>query len=95
MISPQVTSELIDAISDGSQPTAVEALAEHEELSDRELDVVRLLGRGMSNAEIAAELCLSEATVKTHLAHIMAKWGVRDRVQTLIRAARADIVRLT
>ncbi|MEI3867525.1 response regulator transcription factor [Microbacterium sp. CCNWLW134] len=95
VISPSVTTELISSIRDGAGPTTVESLADHEQLSDRERDVVVLLGRGMSNAEIAAELHLSEATVKTHLGNVMAKWGVRDRVQTLIRAARADIVRLT
>lgn len=95
VISPSVTTALIAAIRDGAQPTTVDALDAHETLSERELHVVQLLGRGMSNAEIAAELHLSEATVKTHLSHVMSKWGVRDRVQTLIRAARADIVRLT
>lgn len=95
VISPSVTHELIASLREGAPAAPVEELAEHEVLSDRELEVVKLLGRGMSNAEIAAELHLAEATVKTHLGHVMAKWGARDRVQTLIRAARANIVQLT
>jgi DNA-binding NarL/FixJ family response regulator len=92
VISPQVTRELVESVSQGQQPVEIVPLNESELLSERELDIVRLLAKGHSNAEMADELHISEATVKTHLGRVMAKWGVRDRVQTLIRAARADVV---
>lgn len=66
-----------------------------EVLSERELEVVSLLAQGMSNAEIGAALFLSEATVKSHLSRITAKWGVRDRIQVLIRAAQLGLVTLS
>jgi len=93
VLSPSVTSELVASIRETPEPPRPVTLSAVETLSERELDVVRLLGQGLSNSEIAAELHLSEATVKTHLGNVMAKWGVRDRVQTLIHAARAGIVR--
>ena len=93
VLSPSVTSELVASIRETPEPSRPVKLSAVETLSERELDVVRLLGQGLSNSEIAAELHLSEATVKTHLGNVMAKWGVRDRVQTLIHAARAGIVR--
>lgn len=92
VVSPQVTRELVESISRSPLPAQPVPLTTAEALSERELAIVRLLAKGRSNSEIAGELHISEATVKTHLGRVMAKWGVRDRVQTLIRAARADIV---
>ncbi len=62
-------------------------------LSERELGVVRLVAQGLSNAEIAAGLYLSEATVKSHIVRILAKLGLRDRVQVAVYAYEHGIVR--
>ena len=71
----------------GGPPPAV------AELTQRELEVLRLVARGLSNAEIARELFLSGATVKTHLAHVMQKLDLRDRVQAVVLAYESGLIR--
>lgn len=91
VLSPQVTGKLIASIKHAPQPE-VRGLAEHEEPTDRERETLEMLATGKSNAEIARAMNVSEGTVKAHLSSLMSKWNVRDRVQLLIRAARAGLV---
>jgi DNA-binding NarL/FixJ family response regulator len=62
------------------------------DLSDREVEVLQLMARGLSNQEIANELFVSNTTVKTHVSHILTKFGVRDRVQAVVEAYDSGIV---
>jgi DNA-binding NarL/FixJ family response regulator len=91
LLAPSVTKRLIQEFSRGAvaQQSAPAAL---EELTPRELEVFKLIARGMSNAEIAAELVVSETTVKTHVARVLMKLGVRDRVQAVVLAYESGVV---
>lgn len=93
VLSPRVAKELVTSVQSGAA-SATRELGRDEELTERELEVVSLLAQGMSNVEIAAAMFVSEATVKSHLGRITAKWGVRDRIQVLIRATQLGLVTL-
>jgi DNA-binding NarL/FixJ family response regulator len=92
LLAPAVTRRLIEDYCDGPAP-GNPAGGAAARLSERELGVVRLVARGLSNAEIAATLYLSEATVKSHIARTLAKLGLRDRVQIAVYAYEHGIVR--
>jgi DNA-binding NarL/FixJ family response regulator len=89
LLSPAVTKRVIERFSRIPRPASETTL---DELSERERDVFRLIARGLSNAEIGQELFISETTVKTHVTHILAKLGLRDRVQAVVLAYRAGLV---
>lgn len=86
-LGPTVVRRLV-ATYVGAAPVEV---AELDSLTGRELEVLRVMARGLSNAEIGAELYLTENTVRTHVAHILSKLGVRNRVQAVILAHRAGL----
>ncbi len=91
LLDPTITQRLIEQLA--HRPPRVDGVpVELQELSDRELAVTRLIARGLSNSEIAGELVVSEATVKSHIASILRKLGVRDRVQVVIRAYESGFV---
>jgi DNA-binding NarL/FixJ family response regulator len=92
LLAPQITRRLIEDYC-RHPPPGVDQPAAADELSPRELEVLRLVARGMANAEIAGELFLSEATVKSHVARILSKLGLRDRVQAVVLAYETGIVR--
>jgi DNA-binding NarL/FixJ family response regulator len=88
-LMPAITRRLVERYAAEPAPDA-KAFAE---LTPREVDVVRLVARGVSNAEIGGELFLSEATVKTHLTSILRKVGLRDRTQLVVLAYERGLVR--
>jgi DNA-binding NarL/FixJ family response regulator len=92
LVAPSVTRRLIEHFV-SPEPAAVRRPAELDRLTPRETEVLELIGRGLSNAELAARLVVSEKTVKTHVGRILAKLGLRDRVQAVILAYEAGLVR--
>ena len=92
LLAPAITRRLIEDFCNGPAPGTPVASAARG-LTERELGVVRLVAQGLSNAEIAARLYLSEATVKSHIVRILAKLGLRDRVQVAVYAYEHGIVR--
>jgi DNA-binding NarL/FixJ family response regulator len=93
LLAPQVTRRLIERFATDMAPRAPAASEELERLTEREREVVRLLAEGLSNLEIADRLVVSEATVKTHVSHLLQKLGLRDRVQIVVWAYRHGVVR--
>ena len=88
LLSPAITKRVIERFARTTRPTPPRRL---DELSERERDVFRLIARGLSNAEIGRELYISEATVKTHVTHLLQKLGLRDRVQAVVLAHESGL----
>jgi DNA-binding NarL/FixJ family response regulator len=91
LLAPSVTRRLISEFSKVG-PAAAKPPAALDELTERELEVLKLMARGLSNAEIAEELVVSSTTVKTHVAHVLQKLGLRDRVQAVVQAYESGLV---
>lgn len=89
LLSPSITRRLVEEFA--RRPATVKPRG-LDELTSRELDVLRLVARGLSNAEIAAELVVEPSTVKSHVASILAKLGLRDRVQAVVAAYESGLV---
>jgi DNA-binding NarL/FixJ family response regulator len=89
LLSPAVTKRVIEKYTRIAPPEPPQAL---DQLTELELDVFRLIARGLSNAEIGQELYISDTTVKTHITHILQKLGLRDRVQAVVLAHETGLV---
>jgi DNA-binding NarL/FixJ family response regulator len=92
LLAPSITRRLVERFA-RPQPTADVAPDALAALTPRETEVLRLVARGMSNAEIAAELVVSEATVKTHVAGVLGKLGLRNRAQAVVFAYESGLIR--
>lgn len=92
IVAPAVTRRLVERFVRTPLPGTSAQAARFAELTERELEVVGLVARGLSNREIAARLFLSEATVKTHVTRVLAKLGLRDRVQAVVLAYETGLV---
>jgi DNA-binding NarL/FixJ family response regulator/class 3 adenylate cyclase len=92
LLAPSITRRVIEEFV-SRPPSSARALpAQLEELTARELEVLKLVARGLSNAEIAKELFVSETTVKTHVAHVLMKLDLRDRVQAVVLAYESGLI---
>jgi DNA-binding NarL/FixJ family response regulator len=91
LLAPTITRRLIEEFARNA-PIERAAPKEVEELTSREMEVFKLIARGMSNAEIAADLIVSETTVKTHVARILMKLHLRDRVQAVVYAYESGLI---
>jgi DNA-binding NarL/FixJ family response regulator len=90
LLAPSITRRVIEDYAQRSPPT--KNAAGLDQLTDRELEVLRLLATGKSNAELAQQLYLGEGTIKTHVSHLLGKLGLRDRVQAVVFAYESGLV---
>lgn len=89
LIAPSVTKRLINEFASRPTPPRIEGL---DDLTEREIEVLEQMARGLSNAEIAEALFVSETTVKSHVSHLLTKLQLRDRVQAVVAAYEAGLV---
>jgi DNA-binding NarL/FixJ family response regulator len=92
LLAPSVTRRLLDRVASRLPPANENTIPALSELTERELEVLKLVARGMSNAEIAEKLVVSETTVKTHVSRVLAKLDLRDRVQAVILSYETGLV---
>lgn len=92
LLAPSVTRRLLDRVASRLPPANEDTIPALSELTDREMEVLKLLARGLSNAEIAEKLVVSETTVKTHVSRVLSKLDLRDRVQAVILSYETGLV---
>jgi DNA-binding NarL/FixJ family response regulator/class 3 adenylate cyclase len=92
LLAPSITRRLIEQFTRAARPETDGVPAALADLTAREVDVLRLVARGLSNGEIAEQLVLAENTIKTHVAHVLSKLGLRDRVQAVVVAYESGLV---
>ena len=90
LLAPSVTRRIIEQFA--RRPVGADVRTRVESLTQRELEVLTMLARGKSNAELAAELFVSEGTIKTNVSSLLAKLGLRDRVQAVVLAYESGLV---
>ena len=92
LLAPSITRRLLDRVASRLPPARENAIPALSELTEREMEVLKLVARGLSNAEIAEKLVVSETTIKTHVSRVLAKLEIRDRVQAVILAYETGLV---
>jgi DNA-binding NarL/FixJ family response regulator len=92
LLAPSITRRLIEEFANARPAEPAAPPRAFEDLTARELEVFKLIARGLSNAEIAAELVVSETTVKTHVARMLMKLGLRDRVQAVVLGYESGVI---
>jgi DNA-binding NarL/FixJ family response regulator len=92
LLAPSVTRRLLDRVASRLPSASEDTIPALSELTDREMEVLKLVARGLSNAEIAEKLVVSETTVKTHVSRVLSKLDLRDRVQAVILAYETGLV---
>jgi len=90
LLAPSVTRRIISEFA--KRPARLPVINKVEHLTEREIEVLKLIARGKTNAEIASELVVSEATVKTHVSNLLTKLGLRDRVQAVVYAYESGLI---
>ena len=93
VVAPRILKRLLDKFADTLPDPSAEPPHDLRVLTDREREVLVQLAKGLSNAEIARALSVSETTVKTHVGHVLTKLGLRDRVQAVVLAYETGLVR--
>jgi DNA-binding NarL/FixJ family response regulator len=93
LLAPSIMRRLLDRFAEQAPEDPARPPPQLESLTERELEVLKLVARGWSNAELAEKLFLSETTVKTHVSSVLRKLGLRDRVQAVVLAYEAGLVR--
>jgi DNA-binding NarL/FixJ family response regulator len=93
LLAPSITRRLLDRFAQQAPEDPAKPPPQLESLTERELEVLKLVAKGWSNAELAEKLFLSETTVKTHVSSVLRKLGLRDRVQAVVLAYEAGLVR--
>jgi DNA-binding NarL/FixJ family response regulator len=93
LLAPSITRRLLDRFAEQAPQDQAKLPPQLESLTERELEVLKLIAKGWSNAELAEKLFLSETTVKTHVSSVLRKLGLRDRVQAVVLAYEAGLVR--